>query len=666
MRSYKPLLWPVLLLCMISAAKAQVNDTVAADINPQIENNRVTFGATLRPLRQIAGAPSSFYSYFWEFGDGSYSFEKEPAHIYKDTGDYEVRLFATNNYDDGKKPNTRPRRVRVNNRSMLAANRTPNFFTGDGSLEIRSNQMPKPGEDMVLLIGYRHTGNTQGPMSGSVMLLYNEKQFQQNCFDMAGARTYHQERSIDLPAMMAWQPHTDMIEEQGTTGKGLFNVSAGVNTPYTDRPQMMQQVKQEMNNFRKHAIWRINNVQKGEEQFLFVTINTLPEMIADTNAVVTISGLFIPDDPSMSLEKFNLELQVVASHDPNRMMLKNKKLNYRFTGKNRENAYKVQFQNTGKGPAKKVAITITIPGMLNTTSLELVDMKPKCVWCQSASDSARGNQSCIDTIVTKDSIQFIFNNIYLPGTQQDGVNDPDSTKGYIKYRIRFDKRMHKLPFQCRAAIVFDKNEPVYTNRSTGSFKKGISPGIILGFGATPGSIPADIASRQYSLGVAISEYAAYKKYFQWELFLRSDRSFEQFTGRQQGGDTILNGATYKVRYRDNYEKIKIAALEAVPLEFRYNLASFVSAGAGILASVEVSRSTTGYVRALIENPNGNSPFTLEGETGKQKAAFATVRGALFADVQLGRVRTGPAAGIRFLQYVNPSYQNIMLYAIWKL
>jgi len=494
------------------------------------------------------------------------------------------------------------------------------------------------------------------------MLLYNEKQFSQSCFDVSETRSYHQEKPVSFESMMAWMPNSDIIEELPITNSGLFPVASATNATASARGQMLQQVKQEMNNFRKHAIWKINNAQKGEEQFLFMTINTLPEMIRDTNAVVTITGLFIPDNPLMEMEKFNLELQVVASHDPNRIMLKNKKLNYRFTGKNKENAYKVQFQNTGKGPAKKVAITITIPGMLNTASLEIVDMKPKCVWCQSAT----GNQSCIDTIVTKDSIQFVFNNIYLPGTQQDGVNDPDSTKGYIKYRIRFDKKMHKLPFQTRAAIVFDKNEPVYTNRSTGSFKKGISPGIILGFGGTPGSVPADIASRQYSLGVAVSEYAAYKKYFQWELFLRSDRSFEQFNGRQQGGDTLLNGAIYKVRYRDNYEKIKIAAIEAVPLEFRYNLASFLSAGAGVLASIEISRSTTSYVRALIENPNGNNPFQLEGETGKQKASFTTVRGALFADVQLGRVRTGPAAGIRFLQYINPSYQNIMLYAIWKL
>jgi hypothetical protein len=661
MTSYKPLLWPALLLCMIGSAKAQTNDSAAAEINPQIEDNRVKFNATLRPLRQIAGAPASFYSYFWEFGDGSYSFEKEPVHTYIDTGDYDVRLYATNNYDDGKKPNTRPRRLRVNKRSMLAENKTPTFFTGEGSIEIKSNQMPKPGEDMVLLIGYRNTANNAAPVSGSVMLLYNEKQFSQNCFDIADTRSYHQEKPIGLESMMAWMNNTDATEEQEVKNKDLFTVASAINAPATDRRQMMQQVKQEMSGFRKHTIWKINEVQKGEEQFMFVTINTLPEMISDTNAVVTISGLFIPDDPSMEMEKFSLEMQVVASHDPNRMLLKNKKLNYRFTRKSKENAYKVQFQNTGKGPAKKVAITITIPGLLNTASLEIVGMKPACVWCKTATE----NQSCIDTVVTKDSIQFVFNNIYLPGTQQDGVSDPDSTKGYIKYRIRFGKKMHKVPFQSRAAIVFDKNEPIYTNRSTGSFKKGISPGIILAFGSTPGKVPANMAAKQYAVGFTISEYAAYKKYFQWELFLRSDRSFEQFTGRLQGGDTILNGTSYKVRYRDNYEKIKIAAIEVVPVQLRYNLASFVSAGIGALVSAEVSRKTNSYERALVTDPNGTGTFTLEGETGKQKESFTTVRGALFADAQLGKVRTGPAIGIRFLQYVNPSYQNIMLYVSWK-
>lgn len=662
MKSYKPLLWPAFLLCMINVANAQVNDSAAAEIDPQIENNRVKFGSILRPLRQIAGAPASYYSYFWEFGDGAYSFEKEPVHIYKDTGEYDIRLYATNNYDDGKKPNMRPRRVRVNKRSMLAENKTPAFFNGDGSLEIKSNQMPKPGEDMVLLVGYRNrSGNSALGLSGSIMLLYNEKQFHQNSFDISDVRSYNQEKSIGFETMMAWMPESDMIEERESNTPGLFTASGNEHAPVADRRQMMQRIKQQMNNFRQHNIWRIDNVQRGEEKFLFVTINTLPDMIKDTNAVVTITGLFVPDDPSMEMEEFNLELQIVASHDPNRMMLKNKKLNYRFTGRNKENAYKVQFQNTGKGPAKKVAITITVPGLLNTSSIEVVDMKPACSWCNTNS----GTQSCIDTVVTKDSIQFIFNNIYLPGTQQDGVNDPDSTKGFIKYRIRFGKKTHKQPFESRAAIVFDKNEPIYTNRSKGSFKKGISPGIMIGFGSVPGNIPADIASKNYSLGFTVSEYAAFRSYFQCELFLKSYRSFEQFVSHRQGGDTILNGAAYKVEYRDSYRKVKITSMEVVPLEFKYNLSSFAAVGAGALVAAEVSRNTTNYMRALVNNPNGTGQFLLEGETDKQNESFATFRGALFADAQLGMVRAGPAVGIRYLHYFNPSYQNIMLYASWK-
>ena len=108
----------------------------------------------------------------------------------------------------------------------------------------------------------------------------------------------------------------------------------------------------------------------------------------------------------------------------------------------------------------------------------------------------------------------------------------------------------------------------------------------------------------------------------------------------------------------------MASIELVPFEFRYNLASFASAGAGVLASVDVSRNTTNYIRGLLFDANGGT-LALEGETGKQKESFTTLRGALFADVQLGLVRTGPAVGVRFFQHVNPSYRNIMLYASWK-
>jgi hypothetical protein len=644
-------------------AKAQVNDTIPAQVEPVIADNQVKFTSVLRPLRGVAGAPAPFYSYFWEFGDGTYSFEKEPSHIYRDTGDYPVRLFATNNYDDGKKPPTRLKKIRLERKTLLAANTAPAFFKGAGSLEMITNQQPRPGEDMVLLLGYRNKpGSGVAAVSGSIMLLYNEKQFGQNSFDMAEARRYHEERPVGLDSLLAYAPVEEWIMRGYASGpKGLFVAGADNNIPVADKPQLKQLLKQQLETYRKHDSWRVSAVKQGEEKFMFLSLNTLPEMIKDTNAVVTISALFIPDDPSMEVEQYSLEMQIVASHDPNKIMLKNKRLNYRFTSKGRENIYKIRFQNTGKGPAKRVAVTVTIPGMLNAGTVELVDSKPACKWC----DSAYPNQSCIDTVLTKDSIQFIFKNIYLPGTQQEGVSDPDSTMGYVRYKLRFGKKMKKLPFTSQASIVFDKNEPIYTNKSIGRFKKGLSPGVMIGYSFVPGTIPKDVLPNNYVLGFTLSEYAAYKHYFQAELFMQQSRSYETYVGRRPGGDTIINGQGYKVDYRDVYKKQEVLSMELVPVHFRYNINSYLVAGAGGLVGMDIEQSSTPVVNTYVQLPNGTGTALYKGELEKKLESFVNWRGAVFADAQLGIVRTGPAVGVRFYQYMSPSFQRLFLYASWK-
>lgn len=664
MKPCQYLLLLLVLLTSVLAGNAQVSDTSAAEITPLVTDNKVKLGSVLRPLRQVAGAPASFYSYFWEFGDGTYSFEKEPEHIYKDTGTYDVRLYATNNYDDGKKPRTKPRQIKVGSKgkSMLAANKQPAFFTGSGTLEMKTNQMAKPGDDMVLLIGYRNASGSAAPMSGSIMLLYNEKQFSSNSFDIADVRTYHREKKTNFDSLLAYAPPVydlSPVKEPGRTG--WFTAGPAEAPDLPDRSQLLQFLKKEMSLFRKNTIWRVNDVQKGEEKFLFVSLNTLPEMIKDTNAVVTLTALFIPDDPALETEKYDLELQIVASHDPNKMMLKNRRLNYRFTGKNKDIVYKVRFQNTGKGPAKKVAVTVYLPGVMQATTVELVDMKPACTWC----DSAYANQSCIDTLITKDSIQFVFKNIYLPGMQQDGISDPDSTMGFIKYKLHFGK-MQKTNFTSSAAIVFDKNEPIYTNRSVGKFKKGLSPGIILGYGRALGGKEAEAGKSNYVVGATLSQYHPHKKYFQWELYLQRYEAYEKLLSRVENRDTSINGIGYKMNYRDIIARVKVLSIEAVPVQFRYNISSFFSAGAGVAVSGEISRTTSRITRAELVIPATGGTSLLQAEGPRRTESFAEWRIAPFIDIQFGRVRTGPLAGIRFMQYTNPSQQRLFLYAAWKL
>jgi hypothetical protein len=226
--------------------------------------------------------------------------------------------------------------------------------------------------------------------------------------------------------------------------------------------------------------------------------------------------------------------------------------------------------------------------------------------------------------------------------------------------------MVKQSFQSSAAIVFDKNEPIYTNRSTGKFKKGLSPGIIAGYGMVPGK-KADLGKHNLVLGATLSEFAPHKRYWQWELYVQQYSTLEDGFTRRDGGDTVIaNGVGFKLNYRERYNRTKVFSINAVPAQFRYNFSSFISAGAGVLVSAEVSRTTTRMYRVEFAQPNTLNMDKFEKEEGKTTESFASWRGALFADVQVGRVRTGPAIGLRFLQYTNPSHQQLLVYASWKL
>src|SRR3982074_1999150 len=174
----------LLLLEICGACKAQ--DTIPPEIRVEEAGDAVHFSARLRPLRQIAGAPASFYTYFWELGDGRFSFEKEPLYSYRDTGTYQVRLYATNNYDDGKAPPTRPRPVRIKKKAGGMNNWASHFFHGNGNIEMKINRNPRPGEDFVTVIGYRNQSSDS--LAGSIALFFNERQFGRDGLALAEKR----------------------------------------------------------------------------------------------------------------------------------------------------------------------------------------------------------------------------------------------------------------------------------------------------------------------------------------------------------------------------------------------------------------------------------------------------------------------------------------------
>lgn len=648
-------------------------DTVPALIHHTIDNGVVKFSSTLRPLRQIAGAPAPFYSYFWEFGDGHFSFEKEPQHIYPDSLKYEVRLFATNSYDDGKRPPTRPKPLKPgSSRPILAANipAEPHFFKSGGSIEMKTNCMPKPGDDMMLVLGYRNKlENGIANLNGTFSLLYNDKEFNKDNFELIETRTYHNEKKTALDkhrALTALKISKEPVFYASLHGPDNPRVS-----PMVFDAEGSALIREKMAAYRKCESWKFENLKAGAEKYVFLQFKTTPEMIKDTNAIVKLTGMFIPDNPLATTEFYTIELQIVASHDPNKMMLKNSRMNFRFTGKNRKLTYKVRFQNTGKGPAKKVDIGVAIAEILDRGSIEVLDSKPKLVLCKDA----YSNQSCLDTSGVADSIHFVFKNIYLPGMQQKGVNDADSTMGFIEYKIGFKEKPKKLPFKSGAAIVFDKNEPIYTNRTTGRYKMGLSPGIIAGYGFPfkSGNTPFS-GQKNITFGASLAPYAPHRYYWQVELYGSSFAEKEYLVKRTPGNDQpvpiLVDGKRQEARlkYSDSLSKVKVLTINIVPIQLRYNFNKYFGAGIGTLVSFNLDEQSTPSKQSVYELVNAagtGQQVAVKQAFQKLSNSFNEFQHTLFTDIQVGKVHVGPSLGFRYLYTFQGSDNRIITYLTWK-
>src|SRR5690606_25361130 len=125
---------------------------------------------------------------------------------------------------------------------------------------------------------------------------------------------------------------------------------------------------------------------KNSAQFSLVNLDITPEMLADTNATVTISGVFIPEKGPARVHR--LDVPIVTSHDPNKMSLKQSRLSYRLLSKRKDLTYKVQFQNDGEGDAKNIRLEIKLPEILDPATFNLLNLYPEIDSCATAQQTA--------------------------------------------------------------------------------------------------------------------------------------------------------------------------------------------------------------------------------------------------------------------------------------
>ncbi|MBT8318340.1 MAG: PKD domain-containing protein [Lutibacter sp.] len=664
MKNYVSALF-VLLLSFTFYGQAIENDTIerTATIEYSVDLNRVSFNPKTPQLNQIAGAPKAFYTYYWEFGDGDYSFEEKPKHTYKKKGNYNTQLSVTNNYDDGKPPATRPKEVAIQEANFdTSENENHNLVAAHNGFRLQTNRDPVPDEEMQLVLSY---GNTKEfPTSGRVYVFFNEKKYKAKNFDLVDVRLHHNEKEISDEIIVDNNRYISKNEFIKTTGVSTF-INEKLIVSDTLKQNLPLSLEEAKAYYQDVKVYDVDYLEANEERNMFFSFKTTPEMLKDTSAVISIRSIYVPERGNDSHKVLTKEMEIVTSHDPNKMAVYDTRLNYRLVRFKRLK-YKVRFQNDGEGPARLIKLNVDIPEMLDKSSLKVLDMYPECPICPE--EEVR--YSCLDTIILKDQISFQFKNIYLPGTAQKGVHDKDSTKGFVKYSLKFGNDFHKKKSKSKTAIIFDKNEPIITNTSTSRFSPGISIGVKSGYNSY-----LDVKdSKSYFVGATISPYKSYKKYLQAEIMISTHEFGDFKSSSEQLGPVILDQDVIidsAIRFDETNSEITKLNIDVVPISFRYNLNGVIGLGIGPQLSFDVSNETSNttnssyftYLKDIVGDPIEALNETIETETN---SSFSDINYGIFGDVTIGASRIGPSVGVRYLYNLNQPHSQLHFYAIWKI
>ncbi len=640
-----------ILFSILSIGQTKVKDTITrrANIGLIQNGNAVTYKPETPPLIPIAGAPKPSYSYLWELGDGQYSKEAEPKHVYKNKGTYTTRLAVTNNYDNGKPPATRPKKVAINditdtNYKDIASIADQNGFA------ILKNCDPIPDQEMVVVVGYQNMENYVA--SGKLYLFYNEKQFKSNNFELVDFRTYANEREVKENTVASVNDLEDS-NRYLASAENTFKAKKYRNT--TTEEDLDASLLDANKTYHNVSILEFDDANPGETRNVFYTFKTTPEMIKDTSATVTMRGIFVPNRSYKNHKIKNLEMEIVTSHDPNKMGSNGSFINYRLVRFKRVN-FKTRFQNNGEGPARMIRLETDIPDMFDKKTFQVEDMYPKCPICPKGEEPT---VSCLDTIIKQKQIFFTFKNIYLPGSEQKNVHEKDSTKGFVKYSMKFNEDFHKVKTRSRTAIIFDKNEPIITNYATTRFLPGISIGAKAGYNVYP-----DLEkSTSYFAGATISPFKSYRFYWQAE-WINALNKYE--SGTTVIDQTVVNPNGVKQFQRTTTTTENKNVNWEVPVLLRYNINTYIGIGAGIQANFDISSEQ--ILNKKIESFEGGTDqivIDTKRESSSVKSGFDNLKTGLLFDLTAGFARIGPSLGARYVINFEQNFNYFQFYGIWK-
>jgi hypothetical protein len=530
-----------------------------------------------------------YLSYFWDFGDGFFKRGNfsEPSHSYAKAGNYQVRalILTGNTLDLIEQPAPLSVNATASGRGETASQSANLIITGS-----HYRDEMRPNEDMMMAVGIK---NPSG--SGKLYVFFNEKQHKGvKPLEFKTHSSYFDEKiGADNTAL------PDIA-----TAKGLFN-----DWKVFDISKSTPSVANLFLTFKQVA--NINNQIKGNKVWTY--------------------ALYVENG---HVEKANLTLNVVPSHDPNDIRVDPDYLSFRGA-KNQVFTYKVRFENTDKGVANSVGVKIYKPEQADTSRIEWLDFSPKCEECPKDKPLEQIAYRCYRRTNTATYAQVLFHNAQLAGKTK-GMVDKDLNDGYITYKLYpIQRGLKKRPLASQAVVTFDGAE-TETNTAKVAFTRGMWWGFKFGANYDPLSKQSN-----YFVGATLSPYREVKPYLQFEVMIDVNKLARQEFYTGDSTRTAVNNQICQDCYADTLSRVtanvKQSALNFVPLQVRWDLSKALSIGAGASADVYFRKveSTEQVITRTVVNGTCSNEVALGGPLAASSQNETTFKLAIFGDIQIG-------------------------------
>ncbi|MEZ4774597.1 MAG: PKD domain-containing protein [Bacteroidia bacterium] len=392
------------------------------------------------PLKPVGGTVQPKWLYFWEFGDGHYSEEESPIHIFSRPGEYVVNVCLTPAYslDRGKKFT---QSVQISKSGTTPPEKSYPLLTPVSAIRLTSNNNELVmREEMQLVVHYLPP---PGYSSGKIVLAFNEKLSTRKSFRYLSSRTYSGEKEI-----------ADIYADPSVKAN----------------PEYLSYLESQAGEYQSVVAYAYTSGSSAKPARLFVSLQVESPHVGTE---IGIRAFFIPDKGPIRKAgtSFTKTMMILASHDPNRITVIPRTIEYPVSV-DTSILYRVFFQNKGEGNANGIRVRVNIDPALNPDSLEVLEATIASEFCPPCADSLAERASCLEIEKQKGFVDFVFKNVRLAGTKGAETLRNQTTKGEIVYRIKplaaEGTKAPEVPdvdaFFTRAAIKFDtEDDTIYTN-----------------------------------------------------------------------------------------------------------------------------------------------------------------------------------------------------------